>query len=259
MKMMRFLFRRWLTGGAGTVLATSMAALAANTAWPEIHPALGVIPSLDLIVSWNDANIRSRDAESQALRLLVEASLTEVLRSSHSGFRFPRPGESLENQARRTPTEVGLRTNLITELKSHVRGRWALWRHGFLVHVEGDFNQKSDVASLRKTWVNTEGDVYPGADKAWAWGAGAGGSRVMWNRNNGLVFAAFGADARPSTNGISHILERSIAGPNPLVQTDGAADVRRGTSIANCQSLLTLLRTPLPSARSPNGSASKSN
>jgi len=35
--------------------------------------AMIVIPSLDLIVSWNDANIRIRDKENQALRLLVEA------------------------------------------------------------------------------------------------------------------------------------------------------------------------------------------
>ena len=30
--------------------------------------------------------------------------------------------------------------------------RWALWRHGHLVHVQGDFHQTVDVASLRKTW-----------------------------------------------------------------------------------------------------------
>lgn len=123
------------------------------------------------------------------------------------GLYFPPPGESLEVQVRRNPTEVGLKTNFIVELKPHIRGRWALWRHGYT------------------TWVNTDGDFYPGADKAWAWGAGAGSSRVMWNRNNGLVFAAFGADSRPSTNGIPHILEQSVVGPNPLLQADVAADV----------------------------------
>ena len=30
--------------------------------------------------------------------------------------------------------------------------RWAIWSHGYLVHVEGDFYQQNDVASLRKTW-----------------------------------------------------------------------------------------------------------
>jgi hypothetical protein len=60
------------------------------------------------------------------------------------------------------------------------------------------------------TWVNTDGDFYPGADRAWAWAAGAGGARVLWNRNNGIVFAAFGADKGPSDNGIPHVIERSI-------------------------------------------------
>jgi hypothetical protein len=58
------------------------------------------------------------------------------------------------------------------------------------------------------TWVNTDGDFYPGADRAWA--AGAGGTRVLWNRNNGIVFAAFGADNGPSHNGIPHVIERSL-------------------------------------------------
>ncbi len=35
--------------------------------------AMVVIPSLDVIVSWNDANIKSREAENEALRLLTEA------------------------------------------------------------------------------------------------------------------------------------------------------------------------------------------
>jgi len=35
--------------------------------------AMIVIPSLDLVVSWNDANIHSRDKENQTLKLLVEA------------------------------------------------------------------------------------------------------------------------------------------------------------------------------------------
>ncbi|KPK70832.1 MAG: hypothetical protein AMJ84_07260 [Acidithiobacillales bacterium SM23_46] len=35
--------------------------------------AMVVIPSLDLIVSWNDAKVRSREMESQALKLLVAA------------------------------------------------------------------------------------------------------------------------------------------------------------------------------------------
>jgi len=68
------------------------------------------------------------------------------------------------------------------------------------------------------TWVNTDGDYYPGADKAWAWGAGAGGSRVLWNRRNGIVFAGFGVPKGPSSNGIPHIIESCIDGPNPLIE-----------------------------------------
>ena len=60
------------------------------------------------------------------------------------------------------------------------------------------------------TWVNSDGDYYPGADRAWAWGAGAGGTRVLWNRNNGIVFAAFGAGKEPGGRGIPHAIEQSI-------------------------------------------------
>ena len=71
------------------------------------------------------------------------------------------------------------------------------------------------------TWVNTDCDYYPGADKAWAWGAGAGGSRVLWNHRNGIVFAGFGVPGGPSSNGIPHIIESCIEGPNPLVNSIG--------------------------------------
>ena len=35
--------------------------------------ALVVIPSLDLVVSWNDAKIKGRDMENHALKLLTAA------------------------------------------------------------------------------------------------------------------------------------------------------------------------------------------
>jgi len=66
------------------------------------------------------------------------------------------------------------------------------------------------------TWVNTDGDHFPGADKAWAWGSGAGGTKIMWNRNNGIVFAGVSIAAEPGTQSIPHIIERNIAGPNRL-------------------------------------------
>lgn len=68
------------------------------------------------------------------------------------------------------------------------------------------------------TWVNTDGDHYPGADRAWAWAAGTGGSVVLWNHRNGIVFAGFGINAEPTPNGIPHIIESCIASDNPLTQ-----------------------------------------
>jgi hypothetical protein len=37
-------------------------------------------------------------------------------------------------------------------------------------------------------------------------------------------------DTGPTTNGIPHLIERAVAGPNPLVPSDAAADVRRLTA-----------------------------
>jgi hypothetical protein len=44
------------------------------------------------------------------------------------------------------------------------------------------------------TWVNTDRDVYPKADRGWAWGSGSGGHGVFWNHTLGIVFAAHGRD-----------------------------------------------------------------
>ena len=67
------------------------------------------------------------------------------------------------------------------------------------------------------TWVNTDGDYFPGADRAWAWGAGAGGTIIMWNRKNGIVFAGVLLKVDPSPNSIPHIIEDCILGTNPLI------------------------------------------
>ena len=66
------------------------------------------------------------------------------------------------------------------------------------------------------TWVNTDGDYYAGADRAWAWGAGAGGSCVLWNSRFGIAFAGFGVNTSPTSNGIPHAIESCIKGDNPL-------------------------------------------
>ena len=64
---------------------------------------------------------------------------------------FPPPGESLVVQSRRTPEQAGFHPAVVRELAGS-GSRWALWRYGRLVHVEGDFNEVHDVASNRKTW-----------------------------------------------------------------------------------------------------------
>src|SRR5688572_19821241 len=66
---------------------------------------------------------------------------------------FPPPGESLEQQSRLTPQQAGFVPQVVKALETaNAAPRWALWRDGHLVHVHGDFNQGSDVASNRKTW-----------------------------------------------------------------------------------------------------------
>ena len=67
------------------------------------------------------------------------------------------------------------------------------------------------------TWVNTDGDYFPGADTAWAWGAGAGGNMILWNSSLGLVLAVQGIISNPNTHSLPQILERSIQGPNQML------------------------------------------
>jgi hypothetical protein len=62
------------------------------------------------------------------------------------------------------------------------------------------------------TWVNTDNDYYPGADSAWAWGAGAGGAYVLWNHAYGIVFAGFGVNTDPTPDGIPQAIESCIEG-----------------------------------------------
>jgi hypothetical protein len=57
---------------------------------------------------------------------------------------------------------------------------------------------------------------FPDADLRWAWGAGAGGTKVLWNRANGIVFAGVGIELAPKPRSIPHILGAAIVGPNPL-------------------------------------------
>jgi len=60
------------------------------------------------------------------------------------------------------------------------------------------------------TWVNTDGDYFPGADRGWAMAIGAGGFLTLWNHKYGIVFAAAGAITTPTTRGVPHILEANL-------------------------------------------------
>jgi CubicO group peptidase (beta-lactamase class C family) len=63
------------------------------------------------------------------------------------------------------------------------------------------------------TWVNTDRDVFPNAGPAWAWGSGAGGHAVYWNRELGIVLAVQGR--RPGMS-LPELVEAGVRGPNPL-------------------------------------------
>jgi CubicO group peptidase (beta-lactamase class C family) len=73
------------------------------------------------------------------------------------------------------------------------------------------------------TWVNDKRNFYPDAAASWAWAAGTNGYYVLWNRSNGIVFAAFGlrddqftGAGPPTRGGVPAIIERNIRGPDPL-------------------------------------------
>jgi CubicO group peptidase (beta-lactamase class C family) len=78
------------------------------------------------------------------------------------------------------------------------------------------------------TWVNTDGDYFPNADRGWAWGAGLGGNIVLWNHGKGLVFAAVGVALDPSSNSIPHLLERGVSAPDPQLAKEAAANKAAG-------------------------------
>jgi hypothetical protein len=75
------------------------------------------------------------------------------------------------------------------------------------------------------TWVNTDRDLFERADSAWACGRGAGGTVVLWNHRNGIVFAGVTVAASSGTESIARVIETSIVGPNPLARREGAGTV----------------------------------
>jgi hypothetical protein len=62
------------------------------------------------------------------------------------------------------------------------------------------------------TWVNTDGDYYPGADRGWAWGTGAGGNVILWNYRFGIVYAAQGMNRPPAPvkRGVPQVIEQHL-------------------------------------------------
>ena len=89
------------------------------------------------------------------------------------------------------------------------------------------------------TWVNTDGDLFADADRAWACGRGAGGSIVLWNHKNGIVFAGIGIQPSSGTDSIARVIESSITGSNPLVHARNISEIgqwgRFGASIRNTE------------------------
>lgn len=69
------------------------------------------------------------------------------------GVAFPPPGESPGVQPRKTPEQAGFRPEVLEALQQAiVGGRWALWRHGHLIHVEGAFDRTTEIKSAAKTF-----------------------------------------------------------------------------------------------------------
>ena len=72
--------------------------------------------------------------------------------SRNGGVYFPPAGQELDNQRQRPAGRVGIDRALIDVLDGLIDGRWALWRHGHLVHVNGSFTDRTMVRSVRKTF-----------------------------------------------------------------------------------------------------------
>lgn len=65
------------------------------------------------------------------------------------------------------------------------------------------------------TWVNTDGDYFAAADCARACAEGAGGSIVLWNRRNGIVFAGFGIRVSSTRDNLPRVLDALIKNDMP--------------------------------------------
>lgn len=87
--------------------------------------------------------------------------------------------------------------------------------YGMLVNYNGPNDGKINMNYREApygfmTWVNTNGDIYPTADRGWAWGSGNGGNVVFWNYKNGIVYAGQGVN---SSFSIPVIIDANIIQP----------------------------------------------
>jgi CubicO group peptidase (beta-lactamase class C family) len=60
------------------------------------------------------------------------------------------------------------------------------------------------------TWTNSDGDLLPGASTQWSYASGAGGHRIYWNRDLGIVFASAGEKKTPRERSVPHLIEESL-------------------------------------------------
>ncbi len=96
------------------------------------------------------------------LLILISSLISAKEKTDDEYFYFPPNGNDFKNQNQKSPSTTGLETDIVQEINQYIKEnpytryqikpRWALWRHGYLIHVEGDFYEIRDVASLRKTW-----------------------------------------------------------------------------------------------------------
>ncbi len=156
--------------------------------WPRVpHDAYGcfghggkramiVIPSLDIVLSWNDTRIRGREMEDKALGLVVKAvggaqagKPVPPHGTSVGGAPSPRvppkatqeksgwePGEVWPGREwpRATPAQVGLEEAMLRKARGYALegdGSGMIIRHGRLVMAWGDTKRRYDLKSTTKS------------------------------------------------------------------------------------------------------------
>jgi len=113
--------------------------------------AMVVLPSVDLIVSWNDAKTRGREKENAALKLLL-AAVADRRPTGPRGAVGP-----VEPKARWTvadPAEVGMDAKLLAKARDHALtggGSGCIVRGGRLVMRWGDPKRRYDLKSTTKS------------------------------------------------------------------------------------------------------------